>query len=153
MLIYLVQHGDAKREEEDPARPLSDKGISDVKKVAHFISRLNIEVEEVFHSKKLRAKQTAELLAEGLKTTKGLSDTDGLAPLDDPGIWAERLKTKKNPIVLVGHLPHLAKLTSLLLSGEKEKNIVTFKMGGIVYLRRDDTGTWSLQWMVIPDTI
>jgi len=153
MFLYLVQHGDAKREEEDPARPLSDKGMVDVKKVVSFISRLNIEVEEVLHSNKLRAKQTAEILAKGIKVTKGLPETDGLAPLDDPGLWAERLKTRTNPIVLVGHLPHLAKLASLLLCAEKDKNVVAFKMGGIVCLKRDDEGTWSLQWMIIPDNI
>lgn len=153
MLLYLVQHGDAKREEEDPSRPLSDKGIEDVKRVASYISRLNIEVEEVLHSGKLRAKQTAELVAGNLRMAKGASETNGLAPLDDPGLWAERLKAKTNPLMLVGHLPHLGRLSSLLLCGDKEKNIIAFKMGGIVCLKRDDAGTWSLQWMITPEIL
>jgi phosphohistidine phosphatase len=153
MLQYLIQHGDAKREEEDPSRPLSDKGIEDVKKVASYISRLNIEVEEVLHSGKLRAKQTSEIMAEKLKVGKGISQTDGLAPLDDPDIWEERLKTITKPLMLVGHLPHLGKLSSLLLCGEKGKSVVAFKMGGIVCLKRDDTGMWSLQWMITPETL
>lgn len=153
MLLYLVQHGDAKREEEDPSRPLSDKGIEDVKRVASYISRLNIEVEEVLHSGKLRAKQTAELVAGNLRMAKGASETNGLAPLDDPRLWAERLKAKTNPLMLVGHLPHLGRLSSLLLCGDKEKNIIAFKMGGIVCLKRDDAGTWSLQWMITPEIL
>ncbi|MGQ9571465.1 MAG: phosphohistidine phosphatase SixA [Thermodesulfovibrionales bacterium] len=152
MLIYLVQHGDSKREEEDPLRPLSEKGFRDVKSVASYISRLNIELEEVLHSGKLRAKQTAEIMSEKLKISKGISQTDGLAPLDDPIIWADRLKKKSNPIMLVGHLPHLGKLASLLLCGEKEKKPVTFKMGGVVCLKRDDK-SWSLQWMITPETL
>lgn len=152
MLIYLVQHGDSKREEEDPLRPLSEKGFRDVKSVASYISRLNIELEEVLHSGKLRTKQTAEIMSEKLKISKGISQTDGLAPLDDPIIWADRLKKKSNPIMLVGHLPHLGKLASLLLCGEKEKNPVTFKMGGVVCLKRDDK-SWSLQWMITPETL
>ncbi len=152
MILYLVQHGDAKREEEDPLRPLSEKGIKEVKSVASFISRLNIELEEVLHSGKLRAKQTAEIICEKLKISKGISETDGLAPLDDPIIWAERLNKKSNPIMLVGHLPHLGKLASLLLCGEKEKNPIYFKMGGIVCLKRDEKG-WSLQWMIIPEIL
>ena len=153
MFLYLVQHGEAKKEEEDPSRPLSDKGIEDVKKVASYISRLNIEVEEVLHSGKTRAKQTAELLAGSTMTAKGVSQTDGLAPLDDPALWAERLKTRTNPLILVGHLPHLGKLSSLLLSGDKEKNIIAFKMGGVVCLKRDDAGMWSLQWIITPEIL
>jgi phosphohistidine phosphatase len=152
MLVYLVQHGDAKREEEVPSRPLSEKGIRDVKGVASHISRLNIEVEEVLHSGKLRAKQTAEIMAEKLKIEKGISETDGLAPMDNASIWAERLNKRTNPLMLVGHLPHLAKLASLILCSEKERNVVAFKMGGIVCLKRDDTG-WSLQWMITPETL
>lgn len=152
MILYLVQHGDAKREEEDPSRPLSAKGIKEVRDVSSYISKLNIEIEEVLHSGKLRAKQTAELMAEKLKVSKGISETNGLAPLDDPTIWEERLNKKTNPIMLVGHLPHLGKLASLLLCGDKEKNPVAFKMGGIVCLKREEKG-WSLQWMITPETV
>lgn len=153
MFLYLVQHAEAKREEEDPSRPLSDKGIEDIKKVASYISRLNIEVDEVLHSGKLRAKQTAEIFAEKLRSAKGVSETDGIAPLDDPGIWAERLKDITTSLMLVGHLPHLARLSSLLLCGDMEKNAIAFRMGGIVCLRRDETGKWSLQWMIIPEIL
>lgn len=152
MLLYLVQHGDAKREEEDPSRPLSEKGIKDVKGVASHISRLNVEVEEVLHSGKLRAKQTAEIIAEKLKIEKGISEKDGLSPMDDANMWAERLKTRTDSLMLVGHLPHLGKLASLLLCSGKERNFVAFKMGGVVCLKRDDT-VWSLQWMITPETL
>lgn len=153
MFLYLVQHGEAKREEDDPSRSLSDKGREDVKRIASYVSRLNITVEEVLHSGKQRAKQTAEILAGSVKMTKGLLEADGLAPLEDPEKWAERLKNRTNPVMLVGHLPHLGRLSSLLLSGDKEKNIVAFKMGGVVCLKRDDEGKWSTQWMVIPDIV
>ena len=152
MLVYLIQHGDAKREEEDPSRPLSEKGIRDVKGVASHISRLNIGVEEVLHSGKLRAKQTAEIISEKWKIEKSISQTDGLAPQDDASIWAERLKTRTDSLMLVGHLPHLGKLASLLLCSEKERNFVAFKMGRVVCLKRNDTG-WSLQWMITPETL
>lgn len=153
MLLYLVQHGDAKREEEDPSRPLSDKGREDVRKVASYASRMKIEVDEVLHSGKLRAKQTAEILSEHLKIENGISETDSIAPLDNPLIWAERLKDRTTSLMLVGHLPHLAKLSSLLLCGDMEKNVVAFRMGGIVCLKRDDTGKWSLQWMITPEIL
>lgn len=153
MFLYLVQHGEAKKEEEDPSRPLSDKGIEDVKRVASYIAKLNIEVGEVLHSGKLRAKHTAEILAGNLRIAKSVSEMDGLAPLDRPGICAEKLKGKKESLMLVGHLPHLGKLSSLLLSSDKEKNIIAFKMSGVVCLKRDDAGMWSLQWMITPEIL
>ncbi|MEW6418549.1 MAG: phosphohistidine phosphatase SixA [Nitrospirota bacterium] len=152
MLIYLVQHADAKKEEEDPSRPLSEKGLKDIEKVASYVSKLNIKVHKIFHSTKLRAMQTAEVLSENLKPAIGISEVDGLAPLDDPRIWAERLKDIPiDDVIIVGHLPHLAKLSSLLLCGNAEKDIVSFKMAGIVCLKRDDTAAWSVQWMLTPE--
>jgi len=153
MFLYLVQHGDAKKEKEDPARPLSDKGIEDVKKVASFMFRLKITVEEVLHSSKLRARQTAEIIADSLSIKKGVLETEGLAPLNEPILWAEKLKTKTHSLMLVGHLPHLGKLSSFLLSGDKEKSVIAFKMGGVVCMKRDDAETWTLQWMITPEII
>lgn len=153
MYIYLVQHAEAKREEEDATRPLSEKGLQDITRVASYVSQLNIKVSKIFHSTKLRARQTAEVLFENLKPLKGISGVDGLSPLDEPNIWAERLKDVPDGSFLVGHLPHLAKLASLLLCGNAEKNIVSFKMAGIVCLKRDDAGAWSLQWMLTPEIV
>lgn len=84
---------------------------------------------------------------------KGISEVDGLSPLDEPNIWAERLKDVPDDLFLVGHLPHLARLASLLLCGNADKNIVSFRMAGIVCLKRDDAGTWSLQWMLTPEVV
>ncbi len=153
MLLYLVQHAEAKKEEEDPARPLSEKGLSDIRKIAFYLSRLDVSIGQIQHSTKLRAKQTADVLSENLKPSKGLRETDGLAPLDDPKIWEERLKSKAEDLMLVGHLPHLGRLTSLLICGEPEGKVISFKMAGVVCLERDERDGWSLRWMVIPDML
>ena len=153
MYVYLVQHGEAEREEIAPARPLTQKGQTDVKKVAAFIPAGYMRVEKIVHSGKLRALQTAEILGEVLKPPIGIAETDGLAPLDDPGIWAERLENMTENVVLTGHLPHLQRLVALLLCGTIVKPVVAFAMGGIVALERNDAGEWSLCWMVIPDLL
>jgi phosphohistidine phosphatase len=153
MFVYLVQHADAKREEEDPARPLSEKGLQDIIKVASYASLLNIAVDKIFHSKKLRAKQTADVLFQTLKPLKGTIEIDGLSPMDDPVTWADRLKDLQNNVMLVGHLPNMARLASLLLTGNPDKNIVSFRMAGIVCLKRDENSLWSLQWMLTPDVV
>jgi phosphohistidine phosphatase len=151
MHLYLIRHGEAKSEKEDPARPLSEKGIRDVRKIASFISsNTGMAVESIFHSGKLRAAQTAGIAAEYLKPGKGVSERDGLAPMDDPAVWAKRLETAGNDLVLAGHLPHLARLASFLLCGNAEAGVVNFHMGGIVCLKREN-GRWSLDWMIMPE--
>jgi hypothetical protein len=56
-------------------------------------------------------------------------------------------------LMLVGHLPYMAKLAGLLLCGDKEKTPIDFKMGGIVCLMRFDDGRWALEWMLVPDMV
>lgn len=153
MILYLVRHGEAKTEEEDPLRPLSETGRQDIKKVASYASKLNIKVDQIFHSHKLRAMQTAEVLAESMKPSKGISEADGLAPLDNPMIWSKILKSKTNPIMLAGHLPHLGKLASLLLCGDANKNFIALKSAGIGCLKKEENETWSLQWMLSPEVV
>src|SRR5512143_1198235 len=123
MVLYLVQHAEAKREEEDLARPLSEKGVGDARRMAAYLSRLNLKVGRVFHSNKLRAEQTASIVLGQTRLTNIIAQTDGLAPLDDPLVWAERLRDRREDTMLVGHLPHLAKLAALLLCGDMSRNI------------------------------
>jgi phosphohistidine phosphatase len=151
--LYLVQHAEAKREEEDPARPLSEKGWEDVKRITKFFRGKGIEVFKILHSGKLRARQTAEALAEGILPKEGVEEAEGLSPLDDPNIWREKLEGESKDIMLVGHLPHLSRLVGLLLTDDQNRKLVDFKMGGVVCVERDENGKWSIQWMLIPQIL
>jgi phosphohistidine phosphatase len=153
MFLYLVQHAEAKREEEDPARDLTAKGRQDLQRVANYVGELNLAVSRLFHSGKTRALSTAEILAGSLKPPPEVSETMGLAPLDDPESWAGRISKMAEDIMLVGHLPHLAKLAAFLISGDQEKKVINFKMGGMVCLRRMEAGQWLVEWMLVPEII
>lgn len=153
MQVYLVQHGEAKSKEEDPGRPLSDRGRKDVSRVAGFVSdNMGLSAFSIRHSGKPRARQTAEILKDMLAPGAEVSEADGLAPLDDPGIWADRLRAGGGDVMLVGHLPHMAKLASLLLCGNTESGAVEFRMGGIACIGMEED-RWSLRWMVAPDML
>ena len=152
MNLYLVQHAEALSKDLDPQRPLSPKGLADIQKVAEYAAKnCKIIAEQVLHSGKLRAQQTAETLASNLNLSTPV-ETDGLAPLDDPEIWATRLSARSDSIMLIGHLPHMGRLAATLMCGDPESNPVRFQMGGIVALERDEN-RWSLQWMIIPSII
>lgn len=153
MLLYLVQHAEAKSEAEDPKRDLTAKGLRDIKKVAAYLGRLKLEVCQILHSGKTRALSTAKVLAEALQPPQGVAASPGLAPLDDPGIWAGRLAEMTGDLALVGHLPHLGKLAALLVSGDPEKGIINFKMAGVVCLRRLAPGQWVVEWLIIPEVV
>ncbi len=153
MKLYLVQHGLAKSEEEDPERPLSDEGISQSEKVAAHLAYMNVGVDSIFHSPKLRARETALIFARQLKPSGVVAQRDGLAPKDDPAIWKEHLQGEEGEIMLVGHLPHLARFASLLLCGESDREIISFTNSGVLCLDSGDDSSWTVSWMLVPDLV
>lgn len=151
MKLLLVQHAEARPEEEDPDRPLSEKGRSDILKTATFINKhINFEINNIKHSPKTRARQTAELLAQYLNPSERVTETEGLKPLDNPLIWAAHLSKAAENIILVGHLPHLCRLASQLLCQDQHRTLINFQMGGAACMEKDESGLWTLCWMVIP---
>src|SRR5215467_8484236 len=115
MRVYLVQHGKAKPAEEDPNRGLTDEGRTEVTQVAEFLAGLRINVSLIQHSGKARAEETAHIFAASIRCTAGPSHTMGLDPSDNPSDTANFLKVYTDDVLMVGHLPHLERLTALLL--------------------------------------
>jgi phosphohistidine phosphatase len=155
MRVYLTQHGRATTEEQDPDRPLTPEGEADVRRVIDVATSLgDMTVDRVVHSGKTRARQTAELWAAALGAAA--TEADGLAPMDDPAIWAERLAGGPGDVLLAGHLPHLSRLASLLLAGDADRAMVGFRPGGLVRLEPGDEGDegdegWTVG-LVLPPT-
>jgi phosphohistidine phosphatase len=148
--LYLVQHGRAKTEDEDPERPLTGHGVEDVARVAHHaVAQLGVRPTRVLHSGKTRARQTAEAWGEILDAD--VEQVDALAPHDDPTIWLERLRSEPDDLMLVGHLPHLDRLAGLLLIGGADRSVVKFRQGGLVGLERTDTG-WVVSLVLPPES-
>lgn len=154
MKLYLVQHGAALKKQEDPARSLSRQGIQDVTVMAAALDDAGVRVERVWHSGKRRAEQTASILARRL-APKGscLERVSGIEPLDpvedfaaDADVWIE-------DVVVVGHLPFMSRLVSLLLCGDAERELVSYLPGSVVCLERNDAGQWILLWMLRPDLL
>jgi phosphohistidine phosphatase len=152
MELYLIQHGEAVSEEINPERPLSEKGISDVKKVAAFLKQAGININTIFHSSKRRAHQTAQLLADTLNPKSNVLQKEGLTP-NDPidNIYREILKRDED-LMIVGHLPFLAKLAGRLLLDSEDKNIIEFKQGSALLLSGREN-SWKVKWFITPDLV
>lgn len=152
MFIYLIQHAEAKKEEEDPERGLTLKGFNDIEKISKFLSSLKINVDKIFHSPKKRAKETAEVLEKYLRPKEGKEEAEGLNPLDEPEIWYDKILKLKKDIMIVGHLPHLEKFASLILTNDKTKKIINFKMAGVLCIKREED-KFFIEWMIIPEIL
>lgn len=149
MKLYLVQHGEAKAESEDPERPLTDRGKSEVNRVSKMAEKMAVQPAKIYHSGKLRAKQTAEILAGPLKCPAEVAS--GLNPMDDVRLWADRVAKGKEDLMLVGHLPFQEKLASYLLCGNENSRLVLFRYGAIICLEQKEDKTWAVRWMLTPE--
>ncbi len=151
MRCYLVQHGKSLSEAEDPSRALTKEGIDESTRTSEFLSQIGLSLSLIQHSGKARAQQTATILARfvGGRTEQ----IKGLAPLDDPELMADLLGETSHDVMLVGHLPHLEGLASILLTGRADQKPVRFRNSGIVCLERNEDKTWSLVWLITPELV
>jgi phosphohistidine phosphatase len=151
MKLYLAQHGLALSKEEDPERPLSEAGREQVECQARRLGAAGVRVQRVWHSGKLRARQTAECLARRMLPRGSIEPVAGLGPNDavndfiaDADVWQE-------DTLVVGHLPFLSRLASLLLLHDDARELVAFQPGTVLCLERLDHDRWVLAWMLRPE--
>ncbi|HMG29380.1 MAG TPA: phosphohistidine phosphatase SixA [Jiangellaceae bacterium] len=153
MDLYLMQHGEAMAEADDPKRPLTDAGRAAVAGVAARAQMAGVRIDTCVHSGKLRAEQTAQVLAAAV--AGGMVESrDGLAPNDpiEPvALWL-RERTADQPVALVGHLPLLDRLASSLVADDEDGQVISFQMGGLVKLvpKRERDG-FAIAWVLVPD--
>jgi phosphohistidine phosphatase len=156
--VYLIQHAESKSKEEDPARPLTDRGKISVENVGAQLVRLGISFDRVFHSGKLRAQRTAEILGGALKINDKVEAHTGLDPMDpvDPILrWlSEQAERGLKSIAIVGHLPFLDRLASILVTGNESAGVIAFQYAGVVRLVPEGQGEgYRVRWVLAPELI
>lgn len=151
-IVYFVRHGEAVSKDEDPARPLTQAGRLAVERIAGWAAAADIRPDEIAHSGKLRAEQTAEILADYLMPTKGSTMRRGLGPDDDVRPLAGSLAAADRTLMIVGHLPFLERLVSQLVFGNADRPIVQFEAAGLVALLFRD-GLWMITCVVDPELL
>lgn len=149
MEIYLVQHAQARSKDEDPSRPLTERGRKDTLQVAEFAARLGVKIAHIRHSGKTRAEQTASILSGVLSPDVDIQTDSRLGPLDPVEPVGDELESASQPIMLVGHLPFMERLAGYLLTGNSERAPVRFHNAGIVCLARSEDG-WQVEWIITP---
>ena len=92
--LYLIQHGEAKSKDEDPAKPLTEHGAAVVETMAAWAARAGVTASEIRHSGKRRAEQTAGILGRHLAPHRGVVAAEGLNPKDDIEPLAQELASR-----------------------------------------------------------
>jgi len=152
MTILLVQHGEAKSKDEDTERSLTDGGIRKTKKIAAWLGRQHFDIIAIHHSGKKRAAQTAEIFANRLAPAHGITAIPGLNPNDDVQAFAGQMEKIDGVLMVVGHLPFLDRLASLLVAGDSDREVVSFTNSGVVCLNERETH-WTVAWAVVPELL
>jgi phosphohistidine phosphatase len=155
-MLYLIRHAHAAEADADAERPLSARGRGQVTWLAEMLrNRGGFHPQEIWHSPLLRARQTAQLLAETLSLGLPLKEVPGLRPDDAPALVAARLESVAHSIAIVGHNPHLSFLGSLLVTGAVGPPIFVMRKASILALepaRGPGVGCWLASWQLAPDS-
>ncbi|MCK9224168.1 MAG: histidine phosphatase family protein [Candidatus Muirbacterium halophilum] len=147
MKLYLVQHG-VYIENENGDKVLSDNGrIETTKAALHSSEFYNIDVDKIYTSTKTRAIQTAEIIGKVLGDNIEIVIDETLSPDSNTTPWKRMIEDSNDNIMVVGHLPFLAKLLSIILVTDIDTDILTFKNSCIVCLERTKKG-WIIDWVI-----
>ncbi len=152
MRIYLVRHGQPNSADIDPAKGLSENGRAEITRLANSIRHLNIKVENIYHSSKTRALQTAMLLSNAVKSSGGVSLKEGITPNDPVEPIAAEIEALDQDLMIVGHLPFMGRLASMLLIKDNHKNLLDWHTGSMACIEYDG-GSYILQWFINPDVV
>jgi phosphohistidine phosphatase len=154
--LYLIRHGiAADRGEEwpdDSKRPLTSQGIAKLKKEARGLVAIDVSFDQIVTSPLVRTRQTADLIAEALKSKPAVATSDALAPAGTPAAVIEEIAkhVRKARVALVGHEPNLGELAAQLI---RSRTPLEFKKGGICRIDFDvlpPKGAGALRWFLTP---
>jgi phosphohistidine phosphatase len=155
--LYLLRHGIAvdpgSSGMPDDARPLTEKGIKRMHQIAIGLLALELELDAIITSPLVRARETAEIVADALGLADRLETSNVLATGSDPATIERWLRSRaESRLMLVGHNPTLSELVSLLVAGARRSTICDLKKGGIAALERTigASGLYELTWLAPP---
>ena len=160
MDLYLLRHGIAVEHgtlgfERDSDRPLTPVGERQLRRTAAAMRKMDLGFDLILSSPVVRARQTAEIVAESLKLKRQLAFSDELTPSGSPKALLQKLnglKSAPERILLVGHEPYLSRFVTLLTAGNTE-TVVDLKKGGLCKLQAESLHYGpcaKLVWLLTP---
>jgi phosphohistidine phosphatase len=154
--LYLIRHGVAAQRGEDwpddSKRPLTNDGIAKLRKEARGLEALGAAIGQIVASPLVRTRQTADVIAETLKSKPSVATSDALAPAGTPAAVIQELTkyARKGSVALVGHEPNLGELAAHLIGA---RHAFEFKKGAVCRIDFEvlpPKGVGQLRWFVTP---
>ena len=154
--LYLIRHGVAAERGEDypddSKRPLTNAGISRLRKEAKALDELGVALDHIITSPLVRTRQTADIFAESMKSKPSVSQSDALAPAGTSTAVIQELAKhmRKARIAVVGHEPNIGELAGRLIGARMP---LEFKKGAICRIDFEvfpPKGIGQLRWFVTP---
>ena len=156
MNIHLLRHGIAaalgqENNFRDEQRALTSDGIAKMRQAAQGLKKLQADFDVIASSPLVRARQTAEIVAEVLRFRQPLDEWDELVPEGAVEAVLRRLHDFREckSILLVGHQPSIGCLASYLVFGDARVSL-PFKKGAVFCVQTNDPPPWAgeLLWML-----
>src|SRR3954463_12446761 len=110
MSLLLVHHGHAVGPEVDTMRPLSSIGRAATERLAAAAAARGVKPDVIWHSGKLRARQTAEGFWSACNPLAPMTAERGLLPDDPPNWIRDRLLGDTRSVLIASHMPYLPRL-------------------------------------------
>ncbi|MFA6600121.1 MAG: phosphohistidine phosphatase SixA [Candidatus Omnitrophota bacterium] len=156
MELYLMRHGEALSASKDPLRGLSSEGRSQARRTAGILKERGIRPTHIWHSSKLRAKETALEVSRVLSLADMPRQEEGLDPDDQPdrtvmAVDALACEQPEARLLIVSHLPFLPHLVAALENSPGGLPTTEFPEAGIACLSPNGRGTWRIEWQATPD--
>lgn len=148
--LVLVHHGEAVSGDVDPQRPLSARGSAMVERLARDAAAAGVHPDVVWHSGKLRARQTAEAFWLACNPLAEFRAQRGLQPEDGPWYLRDHLAGEERAVMVVGHMPHLPRALGCLTTGDDNARS-EFPANGLVILEKaGDARVWTERARLAP---
>jgi phosphohistidine phosphatase len=144
MHVFLVHHAIAVGADVDTQRPLSSVGQEQAASLAAMASDKHVVPAAIWHSGKLRARQTAEAFWRTCNPFAEFRMVRGLRPEDPPDWMRDALEGEERDVLLAGHMPHMAALATVLAGS------VNFPINGMIALERVGPRRYEERWRLTP---
>ncbi len=142
MRVYLLHHADAVGPHVDPQRPLSAEGHDHAGRLAELARTRGCAPAAIWHSGKLRARQTAEPFWRVCAPFAEFKMVRGLSPDDAPEIIVTSILKESRDLLAAGHMPNIASVLRRLAG-----DAAAFPPHGLVAIESNDQGvSWHEAW-------
>jgi phosphohistidine phosphatase len=120
MYLYFLRHGEADWPDwdgPDDERPLTKKGKKEIKKLAKFLTCLDVDLDEILTSPLPRAAQTAEIVAK--RYSLSAHEDDRLKPGFNSGDLEKIVKDRYDlALMIAGHEPDFTHVISSITGAD-----------------------------------